>query len=104
MSVLRPVAQVVHATESPLGLPPVPEMAEAIRKELPAAWGVLDAHLSDGRPFLAGDRPSIADCTLAAGLQFGRLRGIEMDGGFEHLARWDQAYRERPPAKAVLVL
>ncbi len=104
MSVLRPVAQIVHATQSPLGLPAVPEMAEAIRKERPAAWRLLDDRLADGRPFLAGERPTIADCTLAAGLQFGRFRGIEMDPEFKHLARWDRDYRERPPAKAVLVV
>ncbi len=104
MSVLRPVAQLVHATDSPLGLPPVPKMAETIRKELPAAWRLLDDRLADGRPFLAGQRPTIADCTLAAGLQFGRLRGIEMDPECKHLARWDLAYRERAPAQAVLVL
>ncbi len=104
MSVLRPVAQIVHATHSPLGLPAVPEMAEAIRKELPAAWRLLDDRLADGRPFLAGERPTIADCTLAAGLQFGRLRGIEMDPECKHLARWDRDYRERAPAKAVLVV
>lgn len=103
-SVLRPLAQIVHATDSPLGLPPVPEIAAAMRKDLPDAWRRLDDTLSDGRPFLAGERPSIADCTLAAGLQFGRFRGVEMDPGHEHLARWDRAYREREPAKAVLVV
>ncbi len=103
MSVLRPVAQIVHATDSPLGTPPIPEMADVLRKELPSAWALLDEQLSDGRPFLAGSDPTIADCTLAAGLQFGRFRGVEMDPGFEHLARWDRDYRERAPAKAVLV-
>ena len=103
-SVLRPIAQIVHATNSPLDIPPVPEMAEVLRKELPQGLGVLDRRLSDGRPFLMGERPTIADCTLAAGLQFGRFRGVEPDPGFEHLARWDHDYRERAPAKAVLVV
>ena len=103
-SVLRPIAQIVHATNSPLDIPPVPEMAEVLRKELPQGLGVLDRRLSDGRPFLMGERPTIADCTLAAGLQIGRFRGVEPDPGFEHLARWDRGYRERAPAKAVLVV
>lgn len=102
-SVLRPVAEIVHATDSPLGLPPVPELAEAVRKDLPATWRRLDDLLSDGRPFLAGDRPTIADCTLAAGLQFGRFKGVEPDPGHDHLARWNRDYRERPPGRAVLV-
>ena len=104
MSVLRPIALIVHATDSPLGLAPVPEAAAWFREGLPESLAVLDERLSDGRPFLAGDRPTVADCTLAAGLQFGRFRQIEPGAGFEHLARWDAAYRERPAAKVVLVL
>jgi glutathione S-transferase len=104
MSVLRPIAIVIHATDSPLGLPPVPEVAASFRQGLPESLAVLDERLSDGRPFLAGNRPTIADCTLAAALQFGRFRQIEPDPTLEHLARWNAAYRERPAAKAVLVL
>ncbi|MBW2282211.1 MAG: glutathione S-transferase family protein [Deltaproteobacteria bacterium] len=104
MSVLRPIAIVIHATESPLGLPPVPEVAASFRQGLPESLAVLDERLADGRPFLAGDHPTIADCTLAAALQFGRFRKIEPDPALEHLARWNTAYRERPAAKAVLVL
>jgi glutathione S-transferase len=103
MGVLQPVARIVHATNSPLGVPPNPGVAEHYRKALPGPLGVLDSVLSDGRPFLAGERPSIADCTLAAALQFGRFRKLELDPAFEHVARWDRAYRERAPAKAVLV-
>lgn len=103
-SVLRPVAQIVHATHSPLGLEPVPAMAEAMRKELPQGLRVLDQRLADGRPFLMGERPTIADCTLAAGLQFGRFREVDPVPGFQHLERWDRDYRERAPAKAVLLV
>lgn len=104
ISVLFPVAQIVHATNSPLGLPPKPEVAEHFRPSLPRGLGALDAALADGRPFLAGDRPSIADCTLAAALQFARFRELEIDPAFAHVLRWDAAYREREPAKQVLVL
>lgn len=103
LSVLRLVAQIVHATNSPLGLPPCPEVAADAYKVLPNGLRVLDARLADGRPFVAGERPSIADCTLAAALQFGRFGKVEIDPSFEHLARWDFAYREREPAQSVLV-
>jgi glutathione S-transferase len=33
----------------------------------------------------------------------GRLPVLELDPGFENVARWDAAYRERAPARAVLV-
>jgi glutathione S-transferase len=104
LGVLFPVALIVHATNSPLGLPPVPEMAAHFRARLPAALGVLDARLADGRPFVAGECPTIADCTLQAAFQFARFGKLEIDPGFAHLARWDRAYRERPAALGVLSL
>lgn len=104
LGVLYPVARVVHATNSPLGLPPSQEVAAQFGELIPKALEVLEDRLSDGRPFLAGERPSIADCTLAAGLQFGRFGKVEFDPRFENVARWDAAYRERPPARSVLVV
>jgi len=103
MGVLFPIAQIVHSTNSPLGRPPNPAVAELFASVLPSTLEVLDDALSDGRPFVAGDRPTIADCTLAASLQFGRFGKVELPSGFENIARWDAAYQERPPAKAVLI-
>lgn len=104
LGVLLAAGRVVHATKSPLGFPPSPEIAAHFQRMLPEACGVLDARLSDGRPFVAGDHPTIADCTLAAGLQFARFGGVAIDPTFEHLARWDADYRRREPAKSVLSL
>jgi glutathione S-transferase len=104
VGVLVPVAHIVHSTNSPLGLPPVPEMAAYFRGVLPDALAVLDRRIADGRPFVAGDHPTIADCTLQAAFQFARFGGVEIDPAFEHLARWDRAYRERDAARSVLVL
>jgi glutathione S-transferase len=103
-SVLIPIARIVHGTRSPLGLPPQPEVVALFRGLLPRSLAVLDAKLADGRPFLAGARPSIADCTLAAAFQFGRFGGVEIDARYEELARWDRSYRERPAARSVLSL
>lgn len=100
--VLFPVARVVHATSSPFGWPPNPGVAEHFGKVLPVALELLDRHLADGRPFLAGDAPTIADCTLAAALQFARFGEVAVDPGYGNLLRWDRAYRERPPAREVL--
>jgi glutathione S-transferase len=63
---------------------------------------VLDAKLKDGRPFVAGDRPTIADCTLAAALQFGRFGGVTLEAELANLLRWDRSYRQRDPAKKAL--
>ncbi len=103
ISVLIPVGRIVHSTNSPLGLPPSPEMAAHFSGVLPDALRVLDERLADGRPFLAGDHPTIADCTLQAALQFARFGKVEIDASFEELARWDRAYRDRDAVRSVLV-
>jgi glutathione S-transferase len=102
--VLLPVARVVHATRSPLGLPPRPEVAELFRELLVRPLEVLDATLAAGRPFLAGSRATVADCTLAAALQFARFGGVEVDSRCERIVRWDRSYRARPAARSVLSL
>jgi glutathione S-transferase len=102
LGVMGPIARIVHATKSPLGLPPVPEIAAHARVALDETLRVLDAKLSDSRPFVAGDRPSIADCTLAAALQFARFGGVTFDAELSQLLRWDRSYRERGPAKKAL--
>lgn len=102
--VLIPVGRIVHSTNSPLGLPPCPEMAAHFRGELTKALRVVDERLADGRPFVAGGHPTVADCTLQAAFQFARFGQVEIDPSFEHLARWDRSYRERDAPRSVLVL
>lgn len=102
--ILAPVGRIIHATRSPIGLPPNPAIAEHFRKVLPEAARLIDKRLSDGRAFVAGDYPSIADCTLAASLQFARFGKVDLDPAWQHLLRWDTAYRAREVAKSVLVL
>lgn len=104
LGVLLQVGRIIHATNSPLGLPPNPGVAASARATLPDALRVLNDRLADGRPFVAGAAPTIADCTLAAALQFARFGGVEIDAGYTHLMRWDAAYRARPAAQAVLVV
>jgi glutathione S-transferase len=104
LGVLRPIAEIVHATASPLGMPPNPAIAEHYRDLLPNALLLLEERLADGRPLLMGDKPSLPDCSLAAAFQFGRLAKVEIDASFENLARWDAGFRERASATKVLVL
>ncbi len=105
LRVLHPAARLVHATRSPLGLPPNEELARSCREQLPRGLAWMEALLGDGRPFLAGERPTLGDGTLAAALQFGRFRELpEIDlAGYPQLARWDAAYRAREPARKVLL-
>jgi len=102
--VLGPIARAVHATRSPLGLPPAPELAAHALAALPDGLARLDAVLADRRPFLAGEHASVADCTLAAALQFARFGQLPLPSGYTHLAAWDPRYRARAPARSVLSL
>jgi glutathione S-transferase len=104
MGVLRPIAEIGHATASPLGYPPKPAIETYFREQLPAALDILEERLGDGRPLLMGDSPSIADCSLAAALQFGRMGKLEIDPSLANIARWDAEFRKRPSAQQVLVL
>ena len=51
-------------------------------------------------PFVAGREPSIADCTLLAGLDFATFAGIEIPKELVNLQRWATQFRKRPSAKA----
>ena len=104
MGVLGAAAQLVHATNSPLGLPAIPDLAAQARVALAGPMKRLDDLLADGRPFVAGEQPTLADCTLQAAFQFARFREIEILEGCAHLARWDAAYRDREPARSVLAV
>ncbi|MCG8592284.1 MAG: glutathione S-transferase family protein [Proteobacteria bacterium] len=101
--VLQVVSRIVHATNSPLGLAPNPELAAHYREQLPGALGYLEGQLADGRPFVAGERPTSADCTLQAAFQFARFGKVEIDPAYEHLARWSDAYRARSEIDGVLL-
>lgn len=103
LGVLISLGRAVHATKSPIGHPPNPPVAEA---ELGRAREVLtwiDGLLADGRPFVAGDHPTIADFTLAAGLQFARFGGLALPGTFPNVERWDTAYRARDVVQTILI-
>ena len=88
----------MHNTDSPLpGVVGNPAIAEQMRSELPGPLKLLDDELAD-QPFLGGDRPSIADCTLFGAWEFGRMFGVELDPACENLQRWHAAFLGRPSA------
>jgi|TARA_B100000315_G_scaffold112565_3_gene103145 glutathione S-transferase len=100
LGVLLPVGRIIHATKSPLGYPPNPEVAAAERKALPNALAVLNDDLSD-RPFVAGDQPTIADCTLFSAFTFAQFGDVEIDVQFANLHEWFGRFRERPSAERI---
>ena len=102
LRIATPIARYVHVTNSPFGLPADPKAAAAIEASLPKALGYIEEMLSDGLSLLLCERVSIADCTLQSGLQFARFGKAEVIGDYPNIQAWDQAYRARPAALAVL--
>ncbi len=102
LRVLLQVGRYVHATKSPIGLPPNPAAAAQAKQALPVAFQYFENVLADGRALLLGDRVSVADCTLQAALQFMRFAKFDLIADYPHIIRWDAAYRQRVAAKAVL--
>ncbi len=93
--VLQAAALIVHSTRSPLGLPARPQMAEFFRARLDEALPLVDARLAQA-PFVCGERPTIADCTLWAALGFARFGEVEIPTHHRHIARWRAEFAGRP--------
>lgn len=91
-----------HAVNSPLGYPANPELAAQLEKDMAPALDYLEGLLADGRACLAGERVSVADCTMQASLQFLRYVEADLIGEREGLRAWDERYRARPAAQKVL--
>jgi glutathione S-transferase len=98
IGILVNLARVVHATHSPLGLPPKPEVAAFHREQLDLCARVLDDKIGDG-PFVAGDHVTIADCTLWAALGFGGVFGVELDPSCANIHAWRGRFFTRPSVK-----
>ena len=89
LGVMSRAVRYVHTTKSPLGLPPAPDVAAAMLEELPGVLGVLDSEVAD-RPFIAGNRPTIADCTLFATFEFAKFADLDVAAvgpGYPNLRR-----------------
>ncbi len=52
--------------------------------------------LIGNEPFFAGDRPTIADCTLAASVEFALRAGLEIDPARGNFRHWWAAFSARP--------
>ena len=69
---------------------------EAVTQQL--QW--LDAQIGN-KPFIAGDRFTIADITAEVAVDFAaQAAGVAADAGLKNLGRWYQSVSSRPSAKA----
>jgi glutathione S-transferase len=60
---------------------------------------IIDGALSD-RPFIAGDRFTVADITGLVALDFARPARIAIPSDLANLNRWREALKARPSAAA----
>lgn len=74
------------------------DAAENARKQLATSLKVLDARIGR-QPFVAGPRPSIADCTLVAALDFAEFAQVPIDPECGNVVRWYAEFRQRPSAQ-----
>ncbi|MHC4053303.1 glutathione S-transferase family protein [Bradyrhizobium sp. 25ACV] len=76
----------------------VPAVAEAVQGIVAQQLSFLEAHLGD-KPFLAGERPTIADITLFSFTQAFRVRmNTILTEGYPRLTAWYERFEKRPSA------
>ena len=80
-------------------IPQVPEYGEICKNAALKRFEWLDAELAN-RPYIAGDRFTIADITAMVGVDFGRPTNIRIGAEQQNLARWHASVASRPSAKA----
>lgn len=75
------------------------DAADNARARLDQVLGVLDERIGSNE-FVAGTRPTIADCTLMAAISFGAFAAVSVDPKFANVSRWLTAFQQRPSAAA----
>jgi glutathione S-transferase len=77
-----------------------PEYGATQRETVASQFKWLDAQIGN-KPFIAGDRFTIADITGEVAVDFAvQAAGVPMDPALRNLARWHQSVSSRPSAKA----
>jgi glutathione S-transferase len=77
-----------------------PEYGATQREVVAQQLQWLDAQIGS-KPFIVGDRFTIADITAEVAVDFAaQFAGVPMDPALKNLARWHQAVASRPSAKA----
>ncbi len=102
LRLLLPIAQVVrhsHPKMAEMENPQVPAWAAVNRPKALHAMEIVDQALRD-RPFIAGDRFTVADITGLVALDFAKSARIAIPPELVHLNRWRDALTARPSAAA----
>lgn len=97
-SMLRYLTGIAKSGETPV--------TEYLRARVRRSWAVLEAHLAS-RPFILGDRPSIADLSLAGYQFYKEPTGIDRAAEFPRIDAWTRRIAAlpgwRPPEQVLPV-
>lgn len=101
LEIALPIMQVFRNTHAFFKgrIPQVPEYGEVCRKAAASRLRWMDGELAT-RPFVSGERFTIADITLLVGIDFGRVSDIRIAPEHKSLQRWHEQVSSRPSAKA----
>jgi glutathione S-transferase len=102
LELLFPIAQVFRNTHAfwQGRIKQTPEFGEIMREHVAARFEWLDEELG-ARPYLAGERFTVADITALCAIDFGRVSNIRIDPATHgNLAAWHKRVSERPSTKA----
>ncbi len=78
----------------------MPEYGETQREATKQQLQWLDAQIGN-KPFVAGDRFTIADITAEVAVDFAaQMAGVPIDPALKNLTRWHKSVSSRPSAKA----
>ena len=99
---LVPIAQVFRNTHNFWAgrIRQCPEFGEIMRELISTRFDFFENELSQ-RPYLAGQRFTVADITALCAIDFGKVSNIRIDAAkHPHLAAWHQRVASRPSSKA----
>jgi glutathione S-transferase len=102
LELLYPISQVFRNTHAfwQGRIKQSPEFATIMRELVALRFDWLDTELS-GRPYLAGERFTVADITAMVALDFGKVSDIRIQAATHpNLAAWHKRVAERPSSKA----
>ena len=88
-----------HPAMATWEVPQIKEFSEANRPKAQESLRWLNEELAD-RPFIAGERYTIADITAMIAIDFMKPARIDMPDGLDNLERWYASVKARPSANA----
>ncbi|KAA2236175.1 glutathione S-transferase family protein [Salinarimonas soli] len=99
LAAIAAVFRHLHPAMAEWEVPQVAAWGEANRPKVEETLRILDAHLAD-KPFVAGERFSIADITGLVALDFLKPARLAIPADLAHVRRWHETLRARPSAEA----